>query len=59
MKNVNNTSQIETMQAIDLDSWGKTVTIDEANQVMSVGSEIIKQTFLNLLFSWQKYNQSN
>jgi len=58
---MNNTINLANENAVnmaqDLESWGKIVTVDDANEIMQSGNEIVKEAFLNMLFAWQRFNQ--
>jgi|GEM_PF-2318407 len=52
-----NVSNFNPNPATDLDTWGKTMTTDDANEIMEHGSEVNKAMFMQMLFAWQKYSQ--
>jgi len=60
MTNLNNQNNVfETNLEIDLDTWGKTITTEMADEIMQHGSKMMKEAFLQMLFVWQKANQGS
>ena len=56
----NQTNVFETNGGTEhIAAWGKEMTTDMASEIMASGSDLMKKAFLNMLFSWQKYNQGN